>query len=148
MKTILASLCCGIIFGLGLSISEMINPARVIGFLDIAGQWDITLLLVMGSAVFVTLIGFPLVLKQPHPLLSEKFSLPTKSNIDMELLSGASLFGIGWGLAGLCPGPAVAALASLSPSVMLFVAAMLVGLYIAPMIENTLVKIKKPSTAA
>ncbi len=148
MKTILASLCCGIIFGLGLSISEMINPARVIGFLDIAGQWDITLLLVMGSAVFVTLIGFPLVLKQPHPLLSEKFSLPTKSNIDIELLSGASLFGIGWGLAGLCPGPAVAALASLSPSVMLFVAAMLVGLYIAPMIENTLVKIKKPSTAA
>jgi len=148
MKTILAALGCGIIFGLGLSISEMINPARVIGFLDIAGQWDITLLLVMGSAVFVTVIGFPLVLKQAHPLFSEKFSLPTKSSIDMELLSGATLFGIGWGLAGLCPGPAVAALASLSPSVMLFVAAMLVGLYIAPIIENSLVKFKKPSTAA
>ncbi len=148
MKTILAALCCGIIFGLGLSISEMINPARVIGFLDIAGQWDLTLLLVMGSAVFVTVICFPLVLKQPHPLLSEKFSLPTKSSIDLELLSGATLFGIGWGLAGLCPGPAVAALASLSPSVMLFVAAMLVGLFIAPMIENSLVRLKKPSTAA
>jgi uncharacterized membrane protein YedE/YeeE len=148
MKTILAALGCGIIFGLGLSISEMINPTRVIGFLDIAGEWDITLLLVMGSAVFVTVIGFPLVLKQPHPLLSEKFSLPTKNSIDMELLSGATLFGIGWGLAGLCPGPAVAALASLSPSVMLFVAAMLVGLFIAPMIENSLVRLKKPPTAA
>ena len=94
MKTILAALACGIVFGLGLSISEMINPARVIGFLDVAGEWDLTLMLVMGGALVVTLIGFPLITRRPKPVLAERFVLPTKTKIDSPLLSGGILFGI------------------------------------------------------
>ncbi len=135
MKTILAALACGIVFGLGLSISEMINPARVIGFLDVAGEWDLTLMLVMGGALVVTLIGFPLITRRPKPVLAERFVLPTKTKIDSPLLSGGILFGIGWGLAGLCPGPALAGLASLSPQIMLFVAAMIAGQFIAIKVE-------------
>jgi uncharacterized membrane protein YedE/YeeE len=135
MKTILAALACGIVFGLGLSISEMINPARVIGFLDVAGEWDLTLMLVMGGALVVTLIGFPLITRRPKPVLAERFVLPTTTKIDSPLLSGGILFGIGWGLAGLCPGPALAGLASLSPQIMLFVAAMIAGQFIAIKVE-------------
>jgi len=140
MKSAIAALFCGTVFGLGLAISEMINPARVIGFLDIAGEWDLTLMLVMGSALAVTVIGFPLITRKAHPLLAEKFSLPTKTSLDMPLLSGAVLFGIGWGLAGLCPGPALAGLASLDPSVFLFVAAMVVGQVLGLRLEKVLVK--------
>ena len=136
MKSAMAALFCGIVFGLGLSISEMINPARVIGFLDIAGEWDLTLMLVMGSALAVTVIGFPLITRKAHPLLAEKFSLPTKTSLDMPLLSGAVLFGIGWGLAGLCPGPAIAGLASLEPSIFLFVAAMVAGQFLGLRLEK------------
>lgn len=141
MKTSLAALFCGIVFGLGLAISEMINPTRVIGFLDIAGTWDMTLLLVMGSALIVTVIGFPLITRKAHPLLAEKFTLPTKTSLDFPLLSGAVLFGIGWGLAGLCPGPAIAGLASLDPAVFLFVAAMVAGQLIGLQLEKVLVKV-------
>lgn len=136
MKSAIAALFCGIVFGLGLSISEMINPARVIGFLDVAGEWDLTLMLVMGSALVVTVIGFPLITRKAHPLLAEKFSLPTKTSLDMPLLSGAVLFGIGWGLAGLCPGPAIAGLASLEPSIFLFVAAMVAGQFLGLRLEK------------
>ena len=135
MKTTIAALLCGILFGLGLSISEMINPARVIGFLDVAGEWDLTLLLVMGSALIVTVIGFPLITRRAKPVLEERFTLPTKTKIHSPLLSGAILFGIGWGFAGLCPGPALAGLASLSPSIFLFVAAMVAGQFIAIKVE-------------
>jgi uncharacterized membrane protein YedE/YeeE len=138
MKTSLAALLSGIIFGLGLSISEMINPARVIGFLDITGEWDLTLLLVMGSALAFTIIGFPLITRKAHPLFAEKFTLPTKKSLDMPLISGAVLFGIGWGLAGLCPGPAIAGLASLQPDMFLFVAAMIVGQLIGIQLEKKL----------
>ncbi len=140
MKTPLAALLSGIIFGLGLAISEMINPARVIGFLDITGQWDFTLMLVMGSALSFTLIGFPLITRKAHPILAEKFTLPTKTTLDMPLLGGAVLFGIGWGLAGLCPGPAIAGLASADPSIFLFVAAMVVGQVAGIGIEKTMIK--------
>ena len=138
MKTSLAALVSGIIFGLGLAISEMINPARVTAFLDITGEWDITLLLVMGSALAFTIIGFPLITRKAHPILAEKFTLPTKTSLDMPLLSGAVLFGIGWGLAGLCPGPAIAGLASADPSVFLFVAAMIAGQFIGIGMEKKL----------
>ena len=138
MKTSLAALLSGIIFGLGLAISEMINPARVTAFLDITGEWDITLLLVMGSALAFTIIGFPLITRKAHPILAEKFTLPTKTSLDMPLLSGAVLFGIGWGLAGLCPGPAIAGLASADPSVFLFVAAMIAGQFIGIGMEKKL----------
>ena len=138
MKTSLAALLSGVIFGLGLAISEMINPARVTAFLDITGEWDITLLLVMGSALAFTIIGFPLSTRKAHPILAEKFTLPTKTSLDMPLLSGAVLFGIGWGLAGLCPGPAIAGLASADPSVFLFVAAMIAGQFIGIGMEKKL----------
>jgi uncharacterized membrane protein YedE/YeeE len=130
MGAVLSSFLIGILFGLGLSISEMINPARVIGFLDVAGHWDITLLLVMGGALAVTLPLYPRILRRDQPLLERGFALPAKKQIDGPLLLGAVLFGIGWGLAGLCPGPALANLASGSPSVILFVAAMIIGQYL------------------
>lgn len=138
MKTSIVALICGIVFGLGLAVSEMINPARVIGFLDIAGQWDFTLALVMGSALAFTVIGFPLITKKAHPVLAEKFTLPTKKTLDTPLISGAVLFGIGWGLAGLCPGPAIAGLASLNADIFLFVAAMIAGQFIGLRVEKAI----------
>ena len=135
MKTVASSLLSGFIFGLGLAVSQMIDPARVIGFLDVAGRWDATLLLVMGGALAVTVPGFPMILSRPPPLLAPKFSLPAKTEIDRPLIIGAAIFGVGWGLAGFCPGPALAALASLSPSVVLFVAAMIAGQWLASRVE-------------
>ncbi len=126
MKTILIALLCGVLFGFGLAVSEMINPQRVIGFLDITGNWDATLLFVMGGALMVGLPCFQLALKC-KPVCSESFDLPSKKAIDRPLLIGAILFGIGWGLAGLCPGPAIAGMATLSVEIIGFVLAMIVG---------------------
>jgi uncharacterized membrane protein YedE/YeeE len=128
---IVGALITGILFGLGLSISEMINPARVIGFLDLTGRWDATLLWVMGGALSVTVPFYPLILRRARPLFDHQFSLPTKSAIDRPLIVGAALFGIGWGLGGFCPGPALAALATGSSSVVLFVLAMIAGQWLA-----------------
>lgn len=105
----------------------MTNPARVLGFLDVGGHWDPTLVLVMGGALIVALPLFPLVLRRPRPLLASVFSLPAKRDLDTPLLGGAVLFGVGWGLAGLCPGPALAGLVTGAPGIVLFVAAMLAG---------------------
>ncbi|MEW6637604.1 MAG: DUF6691 family protein [Actinomycetota bacterium] len=129
---LLVALLSGVLFGLGLAVSGMINPAKVIGFLDVAGDWDPTLALVMGGALLVTTPFFRLVLKRPRPVLADRFRLPTKSDLDGRLLGGAALFGVGWGLGGFCPGPAVAALApafatGLMP-VFAFVGAMLAGM--------------------
>ncbi len=124
---ILSALITGSLFGFGLSLSEMINPARVISFLDVAGKWDATLLCVMGGALVVAVPLYPLILRRPRPLLDQRFFLPTKSTIDRPLIVGAAIFGIGWGLGGFCPGPALAALASGSPAVLLFVIAMIAG---------------------
>jgi uncharacterized protein len=120
----------GLLFGLGLTVSGMINPAKVIGFLDLAGNWDPSLALVMVAALAVSLPAFRLILKQQAPLFAGKFSLPEKITIDAPLIGGAALFGIGWGLAGLCPGPALAAVASLNTSLLLFLAAMLGGMFL------------------
>ncbi len=117
----------GGVFGFGLSLSEMTNPARVIGFLDIAGRWDATLLFVMGGALLVTAPLYPLILRRARPLLDQRFFLPMKSAIDRPLIVGAAIFGVGWGLGGFCPGPALAAIASGSPAVLLFVIAMMAG---------------------
>ena len=136
MKIIFMALLAGILFGLGLSISEMVNPARVIGFLNITGDWDPTLALVMGSALMVTFPLFPYILRRPHPLFADKFSLPEKVLLDKRLLIGSGLFGLGWGLAGLCPGPAIVALVTLSPDVVLFVLAMLAGFWLEKIIER------------
>jgi uncharacterized membrane protein YedE/YeeE len=128
---VFAALLVGILFSLGLSISEMTNPARVIGFLDIAGRWDPTLLFVMGGALAVTLPAYALILRRARPLLDSAFYLPIKRDIDRWLLIGAALFGIGWGLGGFCPGPALASLASGTPAVVLFVLAMIAGQWLA-----------------
>lgn len=126
-----AAFATGLIFGLGLSISEMINPVRVIGFLDIAGRWDPTLIFVMGGALAITLPGYALILRRRRPLLDGEFYLPMKRAVDRPLILGAAIFGIGWGLGGFCPGPALAALASGSPAVFLFVLAMIAGQWLA-----------------
>lgn len=128
MSRMLVALVSGALFGLGLAVSGMANPAKVIGFLDVTGNWDPTLAFVMGGAVLVTLVAFRLVLRQPRPVLDEGFSVPRKAHVDGRLLGGASLFGVGWGLSGFCPGPAVVALTTGLPSVFAFFAAMLAGM--------------------
>lgn len=127
----LSAFLIGVLFGIGLAVSEMINPARVIGFLDVAGHWDPTLACVMAGALAVALPGFSLVQRRREPLLDREFHLPMQSKIDVRLLLGAAIFGVGWGLAGFCPGPAVAGLAAGKPEVVLFVAAMAAGLGLA-----------------
>ncbi|MDA9311110.1 YeeE/YedE family protein [Gammaproteobacteria bacterium] len=122
------ALLSGLLFGLGLIISGMVNPGKVIGFLDLAGDWDPSLLFVMGGGVAVTTATFWLVLRRERPLFEKKFFLPTKADLDGRLLTGAALFGIGWGVGDLCPGPAITALATLDPSVVFFVGAMLLGM--------------------
>lgn len=128
---LIASFIAGSVFGLGLTISEMINPVRVIGFLDVAGQWDPTLAFVMAGALAVSLPGFRLVLRRPRPVMAQEFHLPTKSKIDWRLMVGAGIFGVGWGLGGFCPGPALAGLAAGNSEIYLFVTAMVAGQWIA-----------------
>lgn len=126
---LIAPFLAGLLFGAGLVISELANPARVLGFLDIAGLWDPTLAFVMAGAVAVTAIGYRVAWKRGAPLFEPSFHLSTRSAIDMPLVLGAALFGIGWGLAGLCPGPAIVALSQGSAGVVLFVLAMIAGLW-------------------
>ena len=118
----------GLLFGLGLVISGMSNPAKVVGFLDLAGSWDPSLILVMGGGLLVTVPAFHLVLKNPRPLFEEKFFRPTAQAVDRKLLLGAVLFGLGWGIAGFCPGPAIVALVSLNTTVLMFFAALVAGM--------------------
>lgn len=125
----LAALIAGAVFGLGLAMSGMTDPQRVLGFLDLFGNFDPALLFVLGGAVLTTLLLFGVVLKQGRPLLAAAFQLPTRKDVDAKLLGGAALFGAGWGIAGYCPGPALAGLAMLSTEVLWFVPAMLVGMY-------------------
>jgi uncharacterized protein len=112
MSEILVGLISGFIFGLGLCLSGLADPSVVQSFLDIAGAWNPALLFVMGAGLTVTLIGYRLVFAQGRPLWSQRFSLPTSTAIDAPLISGAVIFGVGWGLAGYCPGPALVSLAS------------------------------------
>ena len=121
------ALLAGALFGVGLALSQMINPAKVIGFLDVSGRWDPTLALVMLGALAVTALAFRVILKRSRPWFAERFTLPTKQDIDPRLVGGGVLFGIGWGLSGLCPGPALAALVTAQSSVLVFVGAMLAG---------------------
>ena len=112
---IIAPLSCGLIFGAGLLISGMVQPAKVLGFLDIFGAWDPSLAVVMAAALAVAVPGFRLAGRQTQPLFAGHYFRPTKAGIDAPLVVGAALFGIGWGLVGLCPGPALESLATLSP---------------------------------
>lgn len=121
-------LLTGLLFGLGLCLSGMADPSVVLGFLDLAGSWNPTLLFVMAGGVSVTFIGYRIVLGRKRPLWSKSFQLPTATAVDAPLISGAVIFGIGWGLAGYCPGPALVSLASGRPQVLVFVVAMLAGM--------------------
>mgnify|MGYP004001749269 FL=1 len=131
MMAQLVALISGIIFGLGLAVSGMVNPAKVIGFLDVTGDWDPSLAFVMGGAVVTTALTFRFVLKWPGPLLGGAFQVPSRQDLDMRLLGGAVIFGAGWGISGLCPGPAFASLAYLDPKMALFVLALIAGSYLA-----------------
>ncbi|MCK0751837.1 DUF6691 family protein [Chromohalobacter japonicus] len=123
----LAGYLAGLLFGLGLAISGMTDPARVIGFLDVAGDWDPTLVFVLGGAVVTTFIGYRLVWRHQTPLFESRFQLPTRRDLDIRLLGGAALFGIGWGLSGYCPGPAVASLSGLSWPLAAFIVTLIAG---------------------
>jgi uncharacterized protein len=124
----LASFLCALIFGSGLMISGMTQPAKVLGFLDIFGRWDPTLAFVMAGALAVSSVGYALARRQIRPVIAAQHFWPKKTDIDRPLVIGSVLFGIGWGLVGLCPGPAVENLASLSPHVFVFVIAMIAGM--------------------
>lgn len=123
-----AALATGLIFGLGLSLSGMLDPTRVRGFLDVTGAWDPSLMFVLGGAVAISALGYQLSRRLARPAFDDQFQIPTNRRIDGRLLGGSALFGIGWGLSGFCPGPAVAALSTGVLPVAVFVLAMLAGM--------------------
>lgn len=136
MKTWATAFGTGGLFGFGLAWSGMTNPARVLAFLDVTGDFDPTLALVMAGALLITLPAFARVLRWPRPLLQPAFRLPTATRIDAPLIGGAALFGLGWGLAGLCPGPALVALGSGWGEAAIFVAAMLGGMALHALLDR------------
>jgi uncharacterized membrane protein YedE/YeeE len=127
MAMIIAAFGSGLVFGLGLVISGMTQPSKVLGFLDVFGNWDPTLAIVMACALLVTAPGFALLKRRDTSILGVALDWPTRRAIDRSLIGGAALFGIGWGLVGLCPGPALANLAGLSPKIFGFVVTMAIG---------------------
>ncbi|MBB6249410.1 YeeE/YedE family protein [Rhodanobacter sp. A1T4] len=132
-RALLAAFGAGLVFGAGLALSAMTHPEKVLGFLDLSGHWDPSLLLVLGGATGIAGIAFPLILRRKTPLLMADFDLPSATRIDRRLIFGALLFGLGWGISGYCPGPAVALLAALPGSgreALLFLPALLIGSWI------------------
>jgi hypothetical protein len=130
MRHILPGLFAGLLFGAGLALSGMINPARVLGFLDVAGAWDPTLAFVLGGALLPSALSYALVRRMKRPVMAEEFCIPQDRTIEKRLLAGGAIFGIGWGLVGLCPGPAIAGLVLGKWEVWLFVAAMIAGMWL------------------
>ena len=120
----------GLIFGVGISISGMSNPAKVINFFDVAGAWDPSLAFVMGGALMVAFFGFRFVLKSQRPIFADAFQLPTRRDLDVTLIAGSATFGIGWGIAGFCPGGALPAIGTGRMEVLIFVAALLAGILV------------------
>ncbi len=127
---LLSAFVCGLIFGLGLVLSGMTDPMKVQGFLDLAGAWDVTLAFVMGGAILVALLAFWLWRRRAQPVFAPTFHWPQATHIDLRLLAGASLFGIGWGLSGLCPGPALVSVVQGGQGIVAFVVAMLLGYWL------------------
>lgn len=130
MKPILIALISGIIFGIGLTLSQMTNPDKVLNFLDLAGNWDPSLILVMLGALVVTFTGYRFILKRPSPVFDQKFYLAAKKEIDRPLVIGAALFGVGWGIAGYCPGPIVAGLGLVNPESVSVIGAIFLGILV------------------
>ncbi|GAA4743903.1 YeeE/YedE family protein [Sphingomonas daechungensis] len=130
MRTVLPALASGILFGAGLAVSDMINPSRVLGFLDLAGSWDPTLAFVMIGAVLASAIGYVVSRRLRAPIFGRSFFIPENRQLDSQLIGGAVLFGIGWGMVGFCPGPAIAGLAFGMWQAWLFVAAMIIGMFL------------------
>lgn len=126
----------GLLLGLGLILSGMANPAKVVGFLDVAGPWDPSLGLVMGGGLVAGSIGFALLKKQPTTLLGEPLNLPTSRKIDLRLIMGSVLFGIGWGITGICPGPGLVLLGAGIPEGVIYIASLLVGMTLYSVIEK------------
>ena len=133
---IFMALVAGLVFGIGLIVSGMSNPAKVIGFLDLAGKWDPSLALVMAGAIAVSFVPFQLAARRSRSVLGEPMRLPTASDIDRRLVLGALTFGAGWGLAGYCPGPALASLLSGSAKPVVFVAAMIGGMLLFQLLDG------------
>jgi len=129
MRFIFASIS-GLIFGFGLALAGMLNPSKVQGFLNIFGVWDPSLAFVMGGGIIVNAIGYYFVLKRDKPLFAEKFAIPTNKNIDKNLLIGSAVFGIGWGLAGLCPGPVISNVLLQPQDALIFLIIMIFGLFL------------------
>ena len=129
MTIIIFALLSGVLFGVGLTVSRMIDPSKVIGFLDVTGAWDPSLAFVMGGALLVTVPAFMIAKKRVRTLLNIDITMPTKNDIDTSLLIGAAMFGVGWGLGGFCPGPAISALSFGLEKPLIFVTAMTVGMF-------------------
>lgn len=127
---VLLGLISGLVFGTGLIVSGMANPAKVLNFLDLAGSWDPSLAFVLTGAVVVSFVGFRLAWRRPAPILMDRFELPAATDIDPRLVAGAAIFGIGWGIGGFCPGPATTSLALAAPGTLVFVPAMAAGLWL------------------
>ena len=130
------ALVSGVLFGTGVTISGMVNPMKVLNFLDIFGPWDSTLIYVMGGGLIVTTVGYHFAMKRRAPLFASSFRIPASKDIDARLLGGAALFGLGWGVSGFCPGPAIASLVFGRIESLTFVAAMAVGMILAKQIQN------------
>ncbi len=137
---LIAPFASGLLFGLGLAVSGMINPAKVLNFLDVAGQWDPSLALVMGAALAVTGIGYRVIFTRAEPLFEPRFQVPANREIDTRLIAGAAIFGAGWGLAGFCPGPALSAASLGIAEVYVFLAAMLGAILAYRLVEPRLAR--------
>jgi uncharacterized membrane protein YedE/YeeE len=135
MDKIIAA-AAGLLFGAGLTVSSMVNPMKVQNFLDVLGAWDPTLIFVLGGALVVTAAGYAIVLQRPKPLFANRFYLPSSSAINPHLIGGAIIFGVGWGMSGFCPAPAIASLVFGYPESFVFVAAMALGMVLAPNLMN------------
>ena len=135
---LLTNYLIGLVFGIGISISGMANPAKVLNFFDVAGTWDPSLAFVMGSALIVTFIGYRFVLKRPALIMSASYILPTRRDLDLPLIGGGAVFWIGWGIAGFCPGGSLPALGTGVPAVFTFTAALLAGIFTAKLMQAAL----------